>query len=194
MTGRDDSFIGRWSRRKRAVDEEDAARVQPDAAPEPVPDPIADPEPATLTEDELAALPRIEDLTQGSDIKMFLRAGVPRALRSAALRKVWMLTPAIRDYKNPAVDYAWDYNTPGGVPGDGVAPTPERAAQMLRDLFAPRTPETAVAGDDASAPVPDASAEHHGPASEAVVAADETASTPEDRPAPRPRHGGALPS
>ncbi len=75
-----------------------------------------------LSEEELAALPRIEDLVPGSDIRAFLRAGVPRDLRNAAMRRMWMLTPGIRDYKDPAVDYAWDWNTPGGVPGDGWRP------------------------------------------------------------------------
>lgn len=138
-----DGFIGRWSRRKRAQDS-----APPEDAPAPPPDPVAPPAhpdaPATLSEDELAALPRIEDLTEGSDISAFLRAGVPRALQNAARRQVWMATPAIRDYRDPAVDYAWDWNTPGGVPGDGFAPSPERAARMLRDLFAPRAPTTST--------------------------------------------------
>ena len=103
--------------------------------PRPEDVPSAAPE---LTEDELAALPAIDDLTPQSDIRVFMRAGVPKSLRNAALRKMWLITPAIRDHVDPAVDYAWDWNTPGGVPGDGIAPSPERAAQMLRDLFKPR--------------------------------------------------------
>ncbi len=135
----DDSFISRWSRRKRAQDTAPPATV-PAPPTDPAPLPAPPEAPATLSEDDLAALPRIEDLTEGSDISAFLRAGVPRALQNAARRQVWMATPAIRDYRDPAVDYAWDWNTPGGVPGDGCAPSPERAARMLRDLFAPRAP------------------------------------------------------
>lgn len=155
----DDSFFGRWSRRKRALD-----RAQPAAAPVPPPEPDAEPEPPpalaaapeTLTDEELAALPRIEDLTEGSDITAFLRPGVPRALKNAARRQVWMATPAIRDYRDPAVDYAWDWNTPGGVPGDGCAPSPERAARMLRDLLDPREPTApdAPAATDPATPEP----------------------------------------
>ncbi|NKX44490.1 DUF3306 domain-containing protein [Roseicyclus persicicus] len=141
-----EGFLGRWSRIKRT-----AARPEPEPEPESLPDPDSpetDPEPEgvaeaeadppTLSDEELAALPRIEDLVQGSDIRPFLRAGVPRALKNAALRRMWMLTPAIRDHRDPAVDYAWDWNTPGGVPGDGVAPSPERAAEMLKSLLSPR--------------------------------------------------------
>lgn len=126
-------FLSRWSQRKRLSDTEplEAPSSEKAAVPSPEPD-------DSISEEELAALPALEDLTFGTDIRPFLRKGVPHALRNGALRKMWLLTPAIRDYKNPAVDYAWDWNTPGGVPGDGAAPSPERAAQMLRDLFAPR--------------------------------------------------------
>jgi len=201
----ENGFLGRWSRRKRAA-EEAADEPAPDVAPEPAPElpapAEAAPDAPALTEEEIAALPRIEDLTQGSDIRAFLRAGVPQALRSAALRRVWMLTPAIRDYKNPAVDYAWDWNTPGGVPGDGCAPSPERAAQMLRDLITPRSPpppaEPALAAAEDAEDAP--------PAELPLGEAQDVALAQEDAPdeavapaaaedaAPRRRHGGALPS
>ena len=229
-----EGFLGRWSRIKRST-----ARAQPDPAPEdagaegdetrdlppaagpqdataaapqtdPAPDP--DPETGTLSEEELAALPRIEDLVAGSDIRPFLRAGVPRSLRNAALRRMWMVTPAIRDYRDPAVDYAWDWNTPGGVPGDGVAPSPERAAQMLRSILSPKAPAPAdpqaeeegqAAPGDAAAEPPDsakAPPADPDPTTEPPVS-DKAAPPPEasppadsgDTPPPRPRHGSALP-
>ena len=188
MSQEEDGFLGRWSRLKRAQ-----------AKPEPEPGPVEDlppeppvPEPEMLSEEELAALPRVEDLTEGSDIRAFLRVGVPRQLRNAALRRMWMLTPAIRDYRDPAVDYAWDWNTPGGVPGDGVAPSPERAAEMLRDLFAPR------AERPPERPVEEAPAAEE---AEPVAVADTTTgqgaseedASPGPEPAPRRRHGSALP-
>ena len=203
MTDEDDGFLSRWSRRKRKAvvapePEAPAAEALPELAPEP--EPV---EPETLSEEELAALPRIEDLTEGSDIRAFLRPGVPAMLKNAALRRVWMLTPAIRDYRDPAVDYAWDWNTPGGVPGDGCAPTPERAAQMLRNLLDPPKPqpetppeaepadETAiaeVAPEDAAPPEDRASARPETSASAAL--------SDDDAPVPQPprRHGGALPT
>jgi hypothetical protein len=205
----DDGFLGRWSRLK-------PAQVRPAPAPgaveEPSPDPAPpEPEPEALTEEELAALPRIEELTEGSDIRPFLRAGVPRSLRNAALRRMWMLTPAIRDHRDPAVDYAWDWNTRGGVPGDGVAPSPERAAEMLRDLLAPRekpdseriAQDAADAEDatpalsaDAGGTDPTPSTQETGAATrsetETEVARLEDAEAERDI-LPRRRHGSALP-
>jgi len=155
-TARDegDGFLARWSRRKRDVAR---AETNPPAA-EPEPAPLADAEtgdaePETLSEEELAALPSVDDLTETSDLAPFLRRGVPTSLKNAAMRKIWMLTPAIRDYRDPAVDYAWDWNTPGGVPGDGCAPSVEETARMLRDLMAPRE-KPAEAATVASAPTP----------------------------------------
>jgi hypothetical protein len=109
----DEGFLARWSRRKR---EAAAAppRPEPPAAP-----PAAAPD-AALAEPEAefdpASLPPVESLTAESDISAFLRPQVPPALRSAALRRVWTLDPAIRDYVGPA-DYAWDYNAPDGMAG-----------------------------------------------------------------------------
>jgi hypothetical protein len=45
--------------------------------------------------------------------------GVPEALRRQALRALWSADPAIRDFVSPALDYAYDYNAPGGAPGYG---------------------------------------------------------------------------
>lgn len=208
--GEEDGFLGRWSRLKRK-----AAAPQPDEALAPGPlsaePPPAEPppEPATLSAEELAALPRIEDLAEGSDISAFLKAGVPRGLRNAALRRMWMLTPAIRDYRDPAVDYAWDWNTPGGVPGDGAAPSPERAAEMLRTLLAPReetaqeappqdAPEAAdgaAARAEAPGDATDASSARDAETAGQEAAGDSDAALPDPAPdeMPRRRHGTALP-
>ena len=200
-----EGFLGRWSRAKRSAAK---SQPEPDVTPEPPVETSAAPAPAPemLSQEELDALPRIEDLTEGSDIRTFLRAGVPRQLRNAAMRRMWMLTPGIRDYSDPAVDYAWDWNTPGGVPGDGIGPSPENAAKMLKQLFKQQdydADETAPQKDSATPQVasapPDAE-EQAAPASEAdAAAAREIAQTaPDDQSpapdtAPRRRHGSALP-
>ena len=205
----DEPFLSRWSKRKRVE-----AR---DPKPGTTPDDEALPEDDdSISREELAALPAIEDLTARTDIRPFLRKGVPQAMRNAALRKSWLLTPAIRDHKDPAVDYAWDWNTPGGVPGDGVGPSVERATEMLREMVAPRRdaePEKEIeCNENHSADTPDAdafSAPQH-----SATAEPETAQAPvphraelakpeqskikakqsdNDAPPPRRRHGGALP-
>lgn len=213
-----EGFLGRWSRVKRT-----AARSVPEAEPVPEPEAGTDPElspeaeappeepAAQLSEEELAALPRIEDLVPGSDIRPFLRPGVPRALKNAAMRRMWMLTPAIRDHNDPAVDYAWDWNTPGGVPGDGVAPSPERAAEMLKSLMSPRGKPAKADSADEDGAMPE-HADSEAPAGSVETPADDTSpfsdgsagvksveGPPEPDPSqdpeqrPRRRHGSALP-
>ncbi len=211
----DAGFFNRWSQRKQQalrVDEpleEDAATAKPDA---PEPEPGTVPAAPELSEEELAALPSIDALTPDTDIKVFMRAGVPKALRNAALRKMWMITPAIRDHLDPAVDYAWDWNTPGGVPGDGIAPSPEKAAQMLRDLFKPRenkmpeVPEdeihTAPEDEGAEQIVAGQATEKNIPDPVRMPGAASLTPPKDEKPAPRHtaelqpaprRHGGALP-
>jgi hypothetical protein len=221
-----EGFLGRWSRVKRTAarsepENETVPEAEAGTDPELLPEAEMPPEePAEqLSDEELAALPRIEELVQGSDIRPFLRPGVPRALKNAAMRRMWMLTPAIRDHNDPAVDYAWDWNTPGGVPGDGVAPSPERAAQMLKSILSPRHEATATEAsgerDEAGhAPAePETRAEQDAPVESvtdpqavappaasrtAEVAASPEASTvpgpdPDPDPLPRKRHGSALP-
>lgn len=194
----EESFLGRWSRAKRAAAKSVPEPMVPADPPEPEPEVEPAPEVPTLSEEELAALPRIEDLTEGSDIRAFLRAGVPHVLRNAAMRKMWMLTPAIRDYRDPAVDYAWDWNTPGGVPGDGVAPSAEKATAMLKELLAPREKTVPAPPPEKETVTPDMA---EPPVEQVPVAQDavaETAIKDEDPPPepglmPRRRHGSALP-
>ena len=211
----DDSFLSRWSKRKRASGETAAPDTEPTPAPA-ADEAISSERDGLISEEELAALPAIEDFTPKTDIRPFLRNGVPRNLRNAALRKMWLLTPAIRDHADPAVDYAWDWNTPGGVPGDGAGPTVERAAAMLRDLIAPRrdaaTDAASESQEEIAAEPPEASLSSAMPQDtertpcepEPTVArrapevaqkagkAEEKQSIEEFAPARR-RHGGALP-
>src|SRR6185312_12381316 len=99
MTGGDDNVFARWSRRKLAtrLDEAPASHeAEPasteiaatDDTPAPDPDP-SETEVEELDADLVESLPRVEDLTAESDITAFLKKGVPMALKSAALRRVW---------------------------------------------------------------------------------------------------------
>lgn len=141
----EEGFLSRWSRRKLEPGQAEAepaplpaARAEPSAPPEPgapaEPPPSAAeraraflaklarrqpaaPGPAQAF--DLSSLPSLESLTAESDIAAFLQQGVPLALRNAALRRIWTLDPAIRDFVGP-LDYGWDYNAPDGVPGFGL--------------------------------------------------------------------------
>jgi hypothetical protein len=144
---------------------------------------------------------------------------VPAALKNAALRRMWSLDPAIRDYRDLAVDYAWDWNTPGGLPGGGGGVTADGVADLLRDLGRDRVaerPAEALAPGDAdpletertATAVPEVAELAQDAAPDAVAAStrlpgtdsDGPAEEPKRRPeapAPRPRarrHGGASPA
>ena len=160
-----DGFLARWSRRKRGEDgpEPDAVAVPlPAAVPPPAPasaDPrapadephpaaarLADEPLATETPDEALALPSLEELTRESDVGPFLRPGVPRSLRRAALRRVWTLDPAIRDFVGPA-DYAWDFNAPDGIPGFSLELGGNVEELLAQAIGAPREPPPAEPPD-----------------------------------------------
>ncbi len=118
MSGKDEGdedkgFLARWSQRKREANQPE--REAPLADADVPPKPVAEGDAAQPF--DLSSLPKLEDVTEATDITGFLRKGVPEHLRNAALRKSWALDPAIRNYVNPALEYAYDWNTPGGVPG-----------------------------------------------------------------------------
>src|SRR5215213_2775511 len=133
-------FLSRWSRLKEEARRSERG-PQPDAAEASAEAPPLEADPASvlseaeLTPEELAALPKVEEITAASDISGFLRRGVPDALRNAALRRMWTLDPAIRDFVGEARDYAYDWNTPGGVPGAGALDPADDVAAMVRGIF-----------------------------------------------------------
>jgi hypothetical protein len=88
-----------------------------------------------LTPEELAQLPRIEDFTPETDLTPFLRSGIPAGLRNAALRRMWALDPAIRDGVGDALDYAYDWNIAGGVPGSGPLLPSDDVEAMVRSIM-----------------------------------------------------------
>lgn len=135
----EENFLARWSQRKReakrAEPERDTEAIAKDAAENGKPLPPADAQPDAQAEEpfDLESLPKLDDLTATTDIKGYLHKGVPEDLRNAALRKVWALDPMIRDYVNPALDYAYDWNIAGGVPGNGeLAPGTDVASMVAR--------------------------------------------------------------
>jgi Protein of unknown function (DUF3306) len=135
------SFIGRWSRRKRAATE-DAENVSPssDSAGSMIPPlkgevgkrsdlPLAGG--GTQPAFDLTKLPPIESIAAESDIRAFLAPGVPLELTRAALRRAWAADPKIRDFIGLS-ENAWDFNAPGAIPGFG----PLEMTDELRDRIA----------------------------------------------------------
>jgi hypothetical protein len=151
---RDKGFLARWSQRKQEAKQ-----------PEPTPDaPVGEGvessgSPAPQGEDvtpefDLSTLPKLEELTGSTDITAFLRKGVPEHLRNAALQKSWALDPAIRNYVNPALEYAYDWNAPGGVPGGGELGAGVDVARLVSQIMGEPAAEPinfdANSGDEAA--------------------------------------------
>jgi len=156
-----DGFLARWSRRKLRVEEVEGELPAPPVAVEGNPAAAGTLETRdTLSPEELASLPRPEDMTAGSDISAFMREGVPDMLRKAALRRMWSLDPAVRDYVGDARDYAWDWNVVGGVPGSGpLGPLDDISASVGRMFSAIVSPDAPSAASDTAPPEAGASQE-----------------------------------
>ncbi|MGD9846741.1 MAG: DUF3306 domain-containing protein [Variibacter sp.] len=170
----DEDFLSRWSRRKRAaaesmapsVDAAHTAAVPPSssdvsAAPNEAGDAT---ETSENEEFDLASLPPIDSIVEGTDISGFLKRGVPLDLTRAALRRAWSTDPAIRDFIGLA-ESAWDFNDPNAMPGFGpLDRSPEEVRQMLAKVMGElrRDTEEAIPSDDGV------------PGTEASVAATDT--------------------
>ncbi len=179
----DEGFLGRWARLKRsraAEVSEPAAEIQKGRSRRPEP---FDP----------ASLPALDTLDAVSDYTAFLKPGVPRELRTLALRRAWATDPAITGYKTLA-DYDWDFN----APGYGALRVTDNVKELADRVFGMLKAEEEPKPDEPEVP-------------EAEVAAVEVADVevePEQLPAPveepvaeavpepprRRRHGGAVPS
>lgn len=161
-------FLSRWSRRKRGEEvPEPEAEPAPELPAMELPLAEAPPVEACLVETtpaepefDVASLPPIESLTAESDFSLFLKPGVPQALRTAALRKAWTADPLIRDYMSP-LDYAWDFNTPGGLPygfSNVLAETGEALRKLVNQAIGEMEPEEpkpeAVTLAEAAPPLP----------------------------------------
>jgi len=211
------NFLERWSRLKRR---QLARQRQADAAP---PAPTADrrapaapparndtdrPGPPAASdagvrhrgepmpaEDSLPPLPAIDAIVADTDIKAFLRAGVPAELTKAALRRAWTSDPAIRDFIGLA-ENQWDFTDPTTIPGFGPlpagAPLGRLLAQALGQDLTPLPAGPLPGAPAADLPVsglapatPQASPQVHGMPERQVHGMPETNETDED-------HGSAV--
>lgn len=106
----DEDFLSRWSRRKKAVAEEEAAvETAETAAINPVPEPATPEE-----EDQLLAelkLPVPESMKPGDDFSAFMADGVPQFLRNRALRVLWRSNPVLANLDG-LNDYDDDFRSP----------------------------------------------------------------------------------
>lgn len=201
----EESFLARWSRKKRDA-AETAAEMESAAGP-----PAAEAAPPPQLSCEPPALPPLDSIGPGTDISAFLAPGVPTALSQAALRRAWSTDPGIRDFIGLS-ENSWDFTAVDGVPGFGAI-NPEDVDRLLKRVIGepeqaePAAPAATAATEPASeqariAAVPPAAAV---PApAESTVACVSAAAHEEDAAAQhdrdegetagaRRRHGSALP-
>ncbi|TCD11908.1 DUF3306 domain-containing protein [Oricola cellulosilytica] len=120
---RERGFLARWSQRKRAAVEEDVpTETGPDALPaddtetEKQPEAVDEALAAELEENRLAAeAVDIDSLSYEDDFKVFLKRGVPEALKKQALRKLWRSNPILAN-----LDGLNDYDDDFGDPSANV--------------------------------------------------------------------------
>jgi hypothetical protein len=190
----DESFLARWSRRKRNVSARSDAEKNPPSSATAVAKPVS---PDTGEAISAAPLPSIEAIESASDIKAFLAPGVPLELTRTALRRAWTADPAIRDFIGLS-ENAWDFNAPGGVPGFGSLDLEEirrLVGQVLGDSQeAAATPATGAPADQAAMPAEAATTSAIVESRESIGATQregEESKALDYR--PRRHHGGALP-
>jgi hypothetical protein len=141
----DESFLARWSRRKRGA----AAKTRGEPDPgKTVGDPAREAPAASLPPDEAqplfdpASLPPIESIGAGTDIRAFLAAGVPADVTRAALRRAWSSDPAIRDFIGLS-ENSWDFNASGGVPGFGSVKAEDVRRLLAQAMGEPKAADQA---------------------------------------------------
>jgi hypothetical protein len=202
-------FLSRWAKRKQEAKVAPQPELELETAP--AQPPAVQPEPDAV---ELP-LPSLDDIVPGSDVSAFFAKHVPESLRTAALRKLWVTDPQIRDFIEMA-DYQWDFNNPDSIPGwssklTGVdvkamaarilnfgEPPEERAEPDVEaHSTAPAEPPPALGENPEFSTKPDASpisapVEEDAPAAHAAVQNNPSSSSVYA--SVRKRHGGALPT
>jgi hypothetical protein len=203
-----ENFVSRWSRLKRDSETErrgeptgsspssDARLTSVDEAAVALPGTEAPPSQIF----DPASLPPIDAITAGTDIRAFLRSGVPAELTRAALRQAWVSDPAIRDFIGIA-ENQWDFTDPTAIPGFGplrdTDDVPSLVAQALGKLGKPAAAAfVAMSSEEAPSETPGdpvISDPSHGKDS-ADAATEHGRSVAEDGNRRRHRlHGSALP-
>ena len=141
----DTDFLARWSRRKHHAATDRIRQSKSESTP----DDIVSETSAALAQGENrlpfdpASLPTIESISAESSIRAFLEAGVPVDLARAALRRVWLLDPAIRDFVGLS-ENSWDFNAPGTMAGFGPIDGKEVERLLTQLLGEPDTIATVV--------------------------------------------------
>lgn len=130
-SGRDETFLRRWSRRKHEARQDPAA---PDAPPPVQTSPSVEAETGKARVLTDADMPPIESLDERSDFSLFMSPGVSEALRREALNKLFLL-PEIN--RRCPLDGEW-FDAAGAEPLGAIVTHEmreemERAARKLKE-------------------------------------------------------------
>ena len=146
-----DDFLSRWSRRKLEPSSRDgrsgrAGRRRREATARRRGLSSAPDAPASAQEQPQRSRPSISrtcrrsnSITAGTDIRDFLKPGVPMSLTRAALRRAWPADPAIRDFIGLA-ENQWDFTEPNPSPASARSIRPRSNDCSPRSSARPRTP------------------------------------------------------
>lgn len=150
-TRQGESFVARWARLKRqdTADEHAASATAPAELKEPLDSAAVDDcgDQTGVDGQVDAPLPSVDDLKPDSDITAFLNKRVPEELRRLAMRRMWTLDPAIRDFIEMA-ENQYDWNDPNGVPGFGALPAGSDMNALLAQATGMWKPEPKDQRDD----------------------------------------------
>lgn len=96
-------------------------------------------------------LPPIESIDAQTDITVFLESRVPDELRLPALRRAWVVNPAIRDFKG-LQEMDMNFNDPKSIPGFGAEIGPGLDVKTYLARLHGGTPRSASSAPDARRP------------------------------------------
>ena len=211
-----EKFLTRWSRRKLAPADEKVPAEPPQTDGVPAAGEDATKPAAAVSvrqaeaapEFDLSKLPSLDSIGAGTDIRAFLQAGVPSALKHAALRRAWSADPAIRDYLGPNENF-WEGVGMDNVPGFGALDPSVDVKKLVTQVFGdaepmPRTDDSAPAEANVSTPVanessPTETKKQLAQNTDPLLQRDEDAATQHDvsqehaAATKTRRHGGAMP-
>ncbi|HUO00767.1 MAG TPA: DUF3306 domain-containing protein [Bradyrhizobium sp.] len=139
-----ENFITRWDRLKRLAELKRRREADPrgDATPSSTAarDVAIEDAGAELQEGAAAAfdpanLPTIDSITGSTDIRAFLQPSVPADLTRAALRRVWVSDPVIRNFIGIA-ENQWDFTDPAAILGFGPLQDTGNAVNLVARAIA----------------------------------------------------------
>ncbi|MFQ5773291.1 MAG: DUF3306 domain-containing protein [Kiloniellaceae bacterium] len=200
MADSGDGFVSRWSKRKRKSRGQAAARP---------PEGVTAPEgPAPPSRSQpVEPLPDVDSLDEASDFTVFLKEGVPEAIRRKALRRLWRLNPVLanldglNDYDEDFTDAATVieglktlYKVGRGIAGDETPeaeePSPSAAPPGSADSVADR-PDADGTPAPPAPPPPELPSEPAAPPAGQSARAGQPAAAP-GRPSARDRRWGRF--